>query len=148
MLMRLKMAYRSLPLHKHTHIVKIDDDTRVNWGRLKQTIEQPVFDDPLAVGGKVKTNAPNKYINGGAGVIAHTKLVSDMLKVWPVVAQDDVAFGKRALEMGAVFVHVPSMQQECDLDLRDVTTLHHCSAACAHSASLMSAVFAALHLVV
>ncbi|MEK9527879.1 MAG: hypothetical protein VW491_03130 [Gammaproteobacteria bacterium] len=146
MIMRLKMAYKSLPLHHHTHIIKIDDDTRVNWPQLQQIIERPVFDDHLAVGGKVKDGG--RYINGGAGVIAHTKLLTSMLPVWPVVDQDDVAFGQRALDMGAVFVHVPSMHQECNFDLRDVTTLHHCSAARAHLAWRVTVVVGMLHYLV
>jgi hypothetical protein len=128
MIERLGHAYRSiLDMHNATHILKIDDDTRVNYANLAQFIEHHPI-DPKVVYGNCIYDHWIKYqlCTGGAGTLTHHGLVRKMLRHWPRLGADDVEFSRSAIAAGGRLEHVSGFNHECDLPFETHITLHHC----------------------
>jgi hypothetical protein len=130
MVTRLKYAYTSLNLSHFTHIMKIDDDTQINYGALEQWIstETAHFATPQNVFGKCEYAWWEKMVfcDGGSGFLAHTALLRRMLPRWPSVGSEDVEFSRTAVDLGAKLIHNNRFNMMCDKLLSQVITRHHC----------------------
>lgn len=127
MIERLGNAYRSvLAMHNATHILKIDDDTRVNYDNLAQFVERHKIDPNVVYGQCIYVWKKSRFCNGGAGTLTHHELVRNMLRHWPRIGADDVEFSRAAIAEGGRLEHVSSFHYECDRPFETAITLHHC----------------------
>lgn len=130
MITRLGNAFKSLDLHNFTHVLKIDDDTRINYQRLVTwlTAEGKRLSSPLNVFGQCEYAKWEKmtFCSGGAGVLSHTALLREALENWPAKGPDDVEMNRIQVKLGARLVHNREFRHECDQPFESSITLHHC----------------------
>lgn len=132
MITRLGYAFRSINLDDFTHVLKIDDDTRVNYARLTEWLNKSsgLLKSNLNVFGQCRY-APWERTTfcGGCSVLSHTTLIKQSLMSWPKTGPEDVELSRVQVNLGAKLNNVPGFYEECDKPFESHISLHRCHTA-------------------
>ena len=125
---RLKLAYKAaMQKNKYDLILKCDDNTRINYNNFVLFLRSIDYSARAVYGQCVKTSwEPRPFCGGGAGVLAPTSLIQDMLLRWPRLGPEDVAFSNLASDLGARLINIAGFEPECTKPYIASITLHHC----------------------